>query len=101
MREVVAQASRKGERLVHIMALVLGGLFGEVAAEAQGGGQGSRIGHLTAFNMDGANSLRDTFRQGLRDFGHVESRNLVLKIRSAEGRHERYHALAAEAVALR
>ena len=92
----------KGERLALIMALVLGGLFAGVAAEAQeAAAKVARIGYVTAFKLDGANPLRDAFRQGLRDLGYVEGRNLVLEIRSAEGKYERYPALAAELVALK
>ena len=72
-----------------------------LAADAQQAEKVPRIGYLTPFNLDGANPLRDAFRQGLRDLGYVEGRNLVLEIRSAEGKYERYPALAAELVALK
>jgi len=45
--------------------------------------------------------LPEAFRQGLRDLGYVEGRNLVIEIRSAEGKLERLPALAAELVALK
>jgi putative ABC transport system substrate-binding protein len=45
--------------------------------------------------------MREAFLQGLRDLGYVESRNLVIEIRSAEGKLERLPALAAELVALK
>ena len=40
-------------------------------------------------------------RQGLRDLGYVEGRNVVIEIRDAEGEAERLPALAAELVALK
>jgi putative tryptophan/tyrosine transport system substrate-binding protein len=43
---------------------------------------------------------RDFF-QGLRNLGYVEGRNLVIEYRYAEGKPERYPALAAELVALK
>ena len=43
----------------------------------------------------------EAFRQGLSDLGYVEGRNLVIEIRSAEGKAERLPALAAELVALK
>ena len=41
------------------------------------------------------------FRQGLRELGYVEGKNLVIIYRSAEGRPKRLPALAAELVALK
>ena len=42
----------------------------------------------------------EAFRQGLRDLGYVEGKNIVVEYRSAEGRSERYPDLAAELVRL-
>jgi ABC-type uncharacterized transport system substrate-binding protein len=45
--------------------------------------------------------LPEAFRQGLRDLGYVEGRNVMIEIRDAEGKLERLPALAAELVALK
>lgn len=42
----------------------------------------------------------DALRAGLRDFGYVEGRNLLIEFRSGEGRFERMPAMAAELVRL-
>ena len=66
--------------------------------KAQQAAKVPRIGFLTL--NPGANPhLPEAFRQGLRDLGYVEGRNVVIEYRFAEGKLERYPALAAELVA--
>jgi ABC-type uncharacterized transport system substrate-binding protein len=45
--------------------------------------------------------LHEAFRQGLRDLGYVEGRNVVIEYRDAEGKPERFPAHAAELLALK
>ena len=82
---------------------VVGGLLtAPLAAEAQQAQQAAkiaRIGYL-ATNRAANPHLPEAFRQGLRDLGYVEGRNLVIEYRDAEGKLERLPALAAEVVAL-
>src|ERR1700675_4612354 len=89
-----------GLRLAFTITLALVGLFSPVAAEAQQAAKIARIGYL-ATNLAATPHLPEAFRQGLRDLGYVEGRNVVIEYRSAEGKPERYPALAAELVALK
>src|SRR5712692_5575876 len=83
------------------LGTVAGGLLAApLAVEAQQAAKIARIGFLAA-NLAPNPHLREAFRQGLRDLGYVEGRNLVIEYRSAEGRFERLPALAAELVALK
>ena len=59
----------------------------------------ARIGYLGT-NRAANPHLHEAFRQGLRDLGYVEGRNLVIEYRDAEGKVERLPALAPELVAL-
>ncbi|TAL44364.1 MAG: ABC transporter substrate-binding protein, partial [Salinibacterium sp.] len=71
-----------------------------LAAEAQQAAKIPRIGYLTG-SLAANPHLPEAFRQGLRDLGYVEGRNLLIEIRSPEGKPERLPALAAELVALK
>jgi putative ABC transport system substrate-binding protein len=70
------------------------------AAEAQQAAKVARIGYLVT-NLAANPHLPEAFRQGLRDLGYVEGRNVVIEYRDAEGKPERIPALAAELVALK
>jgi putative ABC transport system substrate-binding protein len=71
-----------------------------LAAEAQQAAKVARIGYLSS-NLAATPYRQEALRQGLRDLGYVEGRNLVIEYRDAEGKVERFPALAAELVALK
>ena len=76
-----------------------GALLAAPLAGAQPAGKGPRIAYLSASSA--AKATLDTFRQGLRDLGYVEGRNIVIEYRWADGQFDRLPALAAELVGLR
>jgi putative tryptophan/tyrosine transport system substrate-binding protein len=83
------------------MAMLTGGIVvAPFTAEAQQAAKIARIGYL-APNLAASPHTHEAFRQGLRDLGYVEGRNVVIEYRDAEGKFERLHALAAELVALK
>ena len=71
-----------------------------LAAEAQQPAKIAQIGYL-APNLAASPHLPEAFRQGLRDLGYGEGRNVVIEYRDAAGKFERLPALAAELVALK
>ena len=75
-------------------------LAAPLAAEAQQAAKVARIGYLST-NLAALPNRPEAFRQGLRDLGYVEGRNLVIEYRYAEGKVEQLPALAAELVALK
>ena len=69
-------------------------------AEAQQTGKVHRIGYLLPGSPSGGAPLLEAFRQGLRDLGYIEGKNIVIEPRWAEGKPDRLPALAAELVRL-
>jgi ABC-type uncharacterized transport system substrate-binding protein len=89
--------SRRG-----FMGTIAGGLLAApLTARAQQAGKVYRIGYLAAGSPPIPPHLLEALRQGLRDLGYVEGRNLVIEYRFAEGNWERLPALAAELIALK
>jgi len=80
------------------VSLILAILLASFAAEAQEAGKVYRVGVLetTPVALNAANL--NAFRLGLKELGYVEGRNLVIEYRSADGRPERFPALATELV---
>ena len=76
------------------------GLLAPFAAQAQQPTRVPRIG-LLSLNLTPNSHLQESFRQGLRDLGYIQGRNIVIEIRDAEGKPERLPALAAELGALK
>jgi putative ABC transport system substrate-binding protein len=83
-----------------ILALALGCLVAPHAAEAQQPIKVHRIGFLGLGSAADMVFDIEPLRQGLRELGYVEGRNLALEYRGAEGSQERLADLAAELVRL-
>src|SRR5262250_2625020 len=83
------------------MAAIAGGLLAApLAAEAQQAGKVYRIGYLSTRSST-TGMPPEVFRQGLRELGWIEGRNIVFDYGFAEGRFERLPELAAELVRLK
>jgi putative ABC transport system substrate-binding protein len=59
-----------------------------------------RIGYLNASSASSAASRVEAFRQGMRELGYVEGKNIVVEYRFAEGNLDRLSQLLAELVQL-
>ena len=81
------------------LALALVAFALPLAAEAQQTGKVYRIGLI---GVDAAEEPGHTaLRQGLRDLGYEEGKNLVIEYRAAEGQYDRLPPLTAELVRLK
>jgi ABC-type uncharacterized transport system substrate-binding protein len=70
-------------------------------AEAQQPEKVPRIGYLSGSPPSAIAEHNEAFRQGLRELGYVEDKNIVIEWRSAEGKRDRLPALATELVQLK
>src|SRR5215813_11328849 len=71
------------------------------SVEAQQQKKIPRIGFLSATSPSTISARTDAFRQGLRDLGYVEGKNIVIEWRYAEGKMDRLPDLASELVRLK
>src|SRR5262249_17670831 len=77
-----------------LVAVVLLALV--VTAEAQQPKKVSQIGFLNFSSLSIIPARIEPLRQGLRELGYVEGKNIVIEYRWAEGKPDRLPALAAE-----
>ncbi len=83
-----------------LAAILVTGLLAAPLAEAQPG-KVVRVAFLTAFSSNADAPLFDSFREGMRELGYEEGRNIAYQTRWAEGRLERLPRLATELVSLK
>ena len=92
-------AMKKAGVLSILFALVL---FAVAAiAEAQQPTKVFRVGYLNRASSSSYASRTEAFRQGLRDLGYVEGKNIVIEYRNGEGKQDLLPALTAELVRLK
>jgi putative tryptophan/tyrosine transport system substrate-binding protein len=89
---------KKQITILTISALLLALSF---PAQAQQPTKIPRIGILTTFSPSVVAARIEGFRQGLRELGYVEGKNIVIEWRSADGNNDRLPTLASELVGLK
>src|SRR5215471_983050 len=97
------QATTGGNRKIRFIAVALLTLLFALcgSARAQQPSKIPRIGFLTVSSASALAARIDVFRQGLRELGGLEGKNIVIEWRSAEGKPDGVPALAAELVRLK
>ena len=86
---------------IHVWLLVTVMLTIVSSAQAQQQTKIPRIGFLCTTPLAAYSARIGTFRQGLRELGYVEGKNIVIEYRSAEGKSDQLAGLAAELVHLK
>jgi len=84
-----------------VVLLLLSASLGTAAAQLSA--KVPRVGYLNPGSPSDPLSQRrlEAFRQGLRELGYVEGQNIAIESRWAEGKYDRYPALAADLVRLK
>jgi putative tryptophan/tyrosine transport system substrate-binding protein len=88
-------------KLGWLVAIAFTFAIGGAVAQAQQPAKVPRIGLLTGASTAVAAPWIDAFRQGLRELGFIEGKNIVLEIRGGEAKLERISNLATELVQLK
>ena len=83
-----------------LIALLGGSAAWTVSARAQQPDRIARLGYLRLSPTARIQLFDDAFREGPRDSGYVEGRNIRIQYRSSEGDEDRLFALAKELIAL-
>jgi putative ABC transport system substrate-binding protein len=76
-------------------------LAAPLGVEAQQPGKVYRIGWMIGSSVSASAHLIDAFRQGMRELGWVEGKNIEYEIRAAEGKLDRFPAIVAELLRLK
>jgi putative ABC transport system substrate-binding protein len=84
------------------LALIAFLLALSVPADAQQAGKVPRIGILApGSSAFPTSAYHDSFRQGLRELGYIEGKNIFIEIRYAEGKQDRLSYIATELIKLK
>ena len=89
------------DRRTFIGAFAGGLVIAHFAAEAQQAGKVPRIGYLVQNSAETARPYVAAFREGLRERGWVEGKNIAIETRFADGKLDRLPALIAELIDLK
>src|SRR5215470_11223770 len=76
--------------------LIIAFLGGVANAEAQQSGKVPRIGLLVGGSASSDSARIEAFRQGLRELGYIEGKNITIEYRYADGKSDRLKDLAVE-----
>jgi hypothetical protein len=82
------------DRRRFISGIGLSLLVTPLAAEAQQAGKVYRIGYLSI--ASGPSPRTEALRQGLRELGYIEGKNIIIEYRFAQDKADRLHGLATE-----
>jgi hypothetical protein len=84
------QKRPRGPKWLGLLPIAFVLVMGGALAQAQQPAKIPRIGVLVTNSPSTIAARIDAFRQGLRELGYVEGKNIVIEFRSAEGKLDRF-----------
>jgi putative tryptophan/tyrosine transport system substrate-binding protein len=96
-----SELSRRSQNLKWGVAIAVTFAMCGTVAQAQHPTKVPVIGFLSSVSPSSISARTEAFRQGLRELGYVEEKNIVIEWRYAEGKADRLRELAAELVRLK
>jgi putative ABC transport system substrate-binding protein len=99
IRQQAVGNSKKLKLVLYALCAMLFALCGSV--DAQQPAKIPRIGFQSAASPSAMTPRADAFRQGLRELGYIEGKNIVIEWRYADGKLDRLDEFAAEFVRLK
>jgi putative tryptophan/tyrosine transport system substrate-binding protein len=91
----------QNRKLVGIVAIIVTLAMGGSVGQAQQPGKIPRIGFVSGNDPSYPGPNVEAFRQGLRNLGYIEGKNIQVEYRYSEGKNERMPSLVAELVKLK
>jgi putative tryptophan/tyrosine transport system substrate-binding protein len=88
-------------RLIGLAILLVSSFLTVLVADAQQAGKPVRIGVLTAQSRETSTTSWESFRQGLRDLGWENGRNIIIEERFTDGNFDRLPGAAQELLTLK
>jgi putative ABC transport system substrate-binding protein len=95
------KSKTENRKWVGLFAIIVALMVCGVKAQAQQRTKTPRIGYLGGVAFSANTARHEAFRQGLRELGYVDGKNIVIDWRSADGKLDRLPALAAELARLK
>ena len=95
------QKQPRRPKWVALVALVVALAMGAAVVQAQQPTKVPRIGYLTTASLSAFATRTEAFRQGLRELGYIEGKNILIEYRYADGKPDRVPALADELVRMK
>jgi len=92
---------RMSAHVLVLLCLLATVLLPTVSLQAQQPQKIPKIGRLGASSASAETARREAFRQGLRELGYIEGKNILIEWRHAESKPDRLSALADELVRLK
>ena len=97
-KPVLLRRSIKNLKWWGVLSICLRLALGGAVADAQQAAKIARVGFLSPIPASTISARMEAFRQGLRELGYVEGKNLIIEWQSADGHFDRLPELTAELI---